>query len=109
MSSVGTEAKDIDYFLLHQPNKYMLQNIKKRMSLEDKKVPYLTQSVYGNQNSASIPGTISGFLGEEYSSQKMTSLIAGFGIGLSWGSAIIETNQIYTPKTIHTESNNEDY
>ncbi len=95
--------KDVDYFLLHQPNKYMLQSIKKRLSLDDHKVPHQTQSVYGNQNSASIPGTISGFLNEEFSKKKIVSLLAGFGIGLSWGSAIIETDNIYAPKSIHTE------
>lgn len=97
---------EIDYFLLHQPNKYMLQNIKKRMSLDNNKVPHLTQSVFGNQNSASIPGTINGFMGEEYSTKNITSLIAGFGIGLSWGAGIIETESIYAPKTFYTESNN---
>jgi 3-oxoacyl-[acyl-carrier-protein] synthase-3 len=102
MQSTNVTPNDINYFLLHQPNKYMLQNIKKRLDLEDEKVPYLTQSVYGNQNSASIPGTINGFLYDKFATQKMTNLIAGFGIGLSWGAAIIETDNIYSPKTIHT-------
>ena len=59
---------------------------------------YSTQSIYGNQNSASIPGTINGFLSKEYSSKSLNSLVAGFGIGLSWGAAIIETDKIYAPK-----------
>jgi 3-oxoacyl-[acyl-carrier-protein] synthase-3 len=98
----GCYSKDlIDYFVLHQPNKYMLQNIKKRMQLDDERVPHMTQSVYGNQNSASIPGTINGFLGEQYSSRKLNTLIAGFGIGLSWGCGILVTEKIYAPKTFH--------
>ncbi len=93
-------SKDnIDYYVLHQPNKYMLQNIKKKLNLTDHKIPHSTQSVYGNQNSASITGTINGFLGEEYSSKSLTTLIAGFGVGLSWGSAIIETDKIFAPKS----------
>ena len=79
----------------------MLQHIKKKMKLDSDKVPDETQSVYGNQNSASIPGTINGFLGQSYSSNKLTSLVAGFGIGLSWGAAIITTDQIYAPNTFH--------
>ncbi|MDB9733875.1 ketoacyl-ACP synthase III [Porticoccaceae bacterium] len=102
MSDAGVQNSDIDYLVMHQPNKYMLQNIKKKMKLDDNKVPDATQSVYGNQNSASIPGTINGFLGEQYSSTKLTSLVAGFGIGLSWGAAIITTDNIYAPKTFHS-------
>jgi len=101
MNDAALENNDIDYFVLHQPNKYMLQHIKKKMKLDSDKVPDETQSVYGNQNSASIPGTINGFLGQSYSSNKLTSLVAGFGIGLSWGAAIITTDQIYAPNTFH--------
>jgi 3-oxoacyl-[acyl-carrier-protein] synthase-3 len=102
MASARVGEDEIDYFVLHQPNKYILQNIKKKLKLDGDKVPHSTQSVYGNQNSASIPGTINGFLGEAYSSRKLTSLVAGFGIGLSWGAAIITTRDIYAPKTFHT-------
>ncbi len=90
---------EIDYFVLHQPNKYILKNIQKRMKVDDAKMPSDTQSVYGNQNSASIPGTISGFLSKEYSERRLTSLFAGFGIGLSWGAAIVETDAIFAPET----------
>ncbi len=93
-------SKDsIDYFVLHQPNKYMLQNINKRLKIDSHKIPHSTQSIYGNQNSASITGTINGFLGEKYSSESLKTLIAGFGIGLSWGAAIIETDNIFAPKS----------
>lgn len=102
MAAAGMEKEKIDYFVLHQPNKYMLQNIKKKMNLEDDRVPHDTQGVYGNQNSASIPGTITGFLSDFYSSKSLTSLVAGFGIGLSWGAAIIETESIYAPRTFHS-------
>ena len=101
MEEASVTSSDIDHFVLHQPNKYILQNIKKRMKLTDEKVPYLTQSVYGNQNSASIPGTINGFLGNGYSRRCLTTVVAGFGIGLSWGAGIIKTENIYAPKTFH--------
>ena len=77
----------------------MLQNIKKRLKIDDNKIPHSTQSIYGNQNSASITGTINGFLGDKYSSESLITLIAGFGIGLSWGAAIIETDNIFAPKS----------
>lgn len=103
----GASVDDIDYFVLHQPNKYILTNIQKRLKIKDEKFPKSTQSIYGNQNSASIPGTISGFLGEKYSSSQLKSVFCGFGIGLSWGACLIETNKIYAPRVFFDEKNNE--
>jgi 3-oxoacyl-[acyl-carrier-protein] synthase-3 len=90
----------IDYFVLHQPNKYILRNLQKRLKVPEDRLPMATQSVYGNQNAASIPGTISGFLSHEYQTRKLTSLFAGFGIGLSWGACVVQTNSIFAPTTV---------
>jgi 3-oxoacyl-[acyl-carrier-protein] synthase III len=98
MLSAGKTEKDIDYLLMHQPNSYMLKQISKRLEIENSKVPSSTQSVYGNQNSASIPGTISGFLAQEFGLKSLKSLICGFGVGLSWGAAFIETDRIFCPE-----------
>ncbi|MFZ6864532.1 ketoacyl-ACP synthase III [Undibacterium sp. Ji67W] len=97
----GVSSDDVDYFVLHQPNKYILKNIQKRLKISEEKLPMSTQSMYGNQNSASIPGTISGFLASEYQDKKMTSLFAGFGIGLSWGACVLETNKIFAPSPFY--------
>ncbi len=92
-------ADEIDYFVLHQPNKYILHNMQKRLGLSEARMPCATQSVYGNQNSASIPGTVNGFLSEAYQAKPMRSLFAGFGIGLSWGACVLQTDRIYAPPT----------
>lgn len=105
LESCQVEPADIDYFLLHQPNKYILQNIKKRLGIADEKIPVETQSRFGNQNSASIPGTLNGFLSDDYSNRKLKSLFCGFGVGLSWGSCMVETAQIYSPDTFYFGGN----
>jgi 3-oxoacyl-[acyl-carrier-protein] synthase III len=99
LSYAEVTSEDIDYFVLHQPNKYILRNLQKRMKVSDDKMPIATQSVFGNQNSASIPGTISGFLNDGFGKSKVRSMFAGFGIGLSWGACIIETDSIFAPPT----------
>ena len=99
----GCAPSDIDFFVLHQPNKYILNNIQKQLKISDEKFPKATQSVYGNQNSASIPGTIGGFLSQSYEAKKLTSLFCGFGIGLSWGACVLETENIYAPKPFFEE------
>lgn len=97
MRFAGVTSDAVDYFVLHQPNQYILKNIQKRLKIAEEKVPMATQSVYGNQNAASIPGTISGFLAEAYRERKLRSMFAGFGIGLSWGACVLETDRIFAP------------
>ena len=67
------------------------------MGLSEEQLPSGTQQVYGNQNSASIPGTIGGFCSDLYSTQATRSVFAGFGVGLSWGACTIETEPMYAP------------
>lgn len=100
LAYAGGSIDDIDLFVLHQPNKYILKNLQKRMKIPEDKIPMSTQSVYGNQNSASIPGTISGFLSDRYQDGRVKSLFAGFGIGLSWAACVVETDGIYAPPPV---------
>ena len=104
LAFAGWTALEVDQFVLHQPNKYILGNIQKRLGLDDEKLPSATQSIFGNQNSASIPGTISGFLSEKYSTQATKSVFAGFGVGLSWAACAIETQPLFAPQALLFES-----
>lgn len=97
LSMANFDPDEIDYFVLHQPNKYILTNIQKRLGIDDQKFPKGTQNQFGNQNSASIPGTISGFLSNQFSNGRLQSVFAGFGIGLSWGACVVETDHIFAP------------
>lgn len=94
------DVANVDRFVLHQPNKYILSNIQKRLGLAEEKMPSETQSLYGNQNSASIPGTMSGFLNELYASASTRTVFAGFGVGLSWAAAAVETRPMFAPPPI---------
>ena len=93
----GLAKSNIDYFVLHQANQYILKNISKRLGLDESVLPNKTQTEYGNQNSASIPGTINAYLTQSFSTSRLTSVFAGFGIGLSWGACIVRTDNIFCP------------
>ena len=87
----------IDYVIFHQANKYIIKNIAKRLKLPMNKVPCETVSKYGNQSSASIPCTINDALNEELSGCNKRVILSGFGVGLSWASAIVDLENIYCP------------
>ena len=103
LAAAGMRPEEPDFYVLHQPNKYILKNLQRRLGLDDGKLPSGTQSVYGNQNSASIPGTVSGFLAEAFSHRPLRTVLAGFGVGLSWGACAITTDRIYAPPVLKFE------
>ena len=91
----GIELDMIDYFVFHQANRYILTNIAKRLKLDLAKVPMQTVEHYGNQSSASIPSAICGELaGEVTTASPRRLLLSGFGVGLSWASAILDFRKL---------------
>ena len=89
------DTKSINWFVMHQANKFILENIARQLGVDVDKMPMGTLTKYGNQCGASIPCTITDVLRDEVSSRSVKLLLAGFGIGLSWASCIIDINTIY--------------
>ncbi|MFL5762663.1 MAG: 3-oxoacyl-ACP synthase III family protein [Bacteroidia bacterium] len=96
----GTDKETIDFFVLHQANKLINESVRKKLKVDAAKVPY-SIDVFGNTSSASIPLTMCHAMKEELQSKKMKLLLSGFGVGLSWGSMILETENIYTSLLTH--------
>ena len=90
---------DVNYLVLHQANKMIVDAVAKRMKFDSDKVPSSLQE-YGNTTSASIPLTIvtDSRASEAYRSAHQTSLVCGFGTGLAYGAAFFETEKLVIPK-----------
>ena len=87
-----TKKDDIDYFILHQANVYIVETILKKAKIPFEKAPSKIFAKYGNQNSASIPSVICSELYDKFKNGKKKVLMQGFGIGLSWGACVTELN-----------------
>jgi 3-oxoacyl-[acyl-carrier-protein] synthase-3 len=61
----------------------MNERVRIKIGLPEDKVPYSLYD-YGNTSSASIPLTLCA-----YPTHSQTVLLSGFGVGLSWGSALV--------------------
>lgn len=92
-SHFGLCKDDFDYFLFHQANKQMNEKIRVKLDLPIEKVPY-NLADFGNCSSASIPLLMVTNLKEQLNSESLNLLICGFGVGLSWGTASINLNNI---------------
>lgn len=94
------DIESIDYFIFHQANKLMNELIRKKIKVALEKVPYSLKD-FGNTSSASIPLTMVHQLKNQLE-QPQKLLLSGFGVGLSWASAIIETDNLTCPDLIET-------
>lgn len=81
---------DIDMYILHQGSKYIVDTIRKRLKVDESKVPF-DMYEYGNTISSSIPIILEKKMNEP---QNKRFVISGFGVGLSWGSAIIQRQNL---------------
>jgi 3-oxoacyl-[acyl-carrier-protein] synthase-3 len=93
MAYAEKKPEDIDFFLLHQANKFIIERIRKIMKVSDGKMPKNLKD-YGNTACASIPLLMVTNLKEELKNKKLSLMCCGFGVGLSWGSVYIETEKI---------------
>ncbi|MDE5552277.1 MAG: ketoacyl-ACP synthase III [Muribaculaceae bacterium] len=76
---------DIDYFLIHQANKMIVDRVVKKLKLPIDKVPYNIEE-FGNLGGASIPSLMVTRLREQLSAKPTTLLMSSFGLGLSWAT-----------------------
>ena len=82
----GLQKEDIDLFIFHQANKYMLEHLRKKLNIDERKF-FENLSLVGNTVSSTIPIALCD--ARELGKLKGNILLAGFGVGLSWGATII--------------------
>ena len=80
--------KDVDFFLIHQANKLIVDRLVKKLKLPVEKVPYNLQE-YGNLGGASIPMLMVSEIAEELKTKPLTLVCSSFGLGLTWGTMIL--------------------
>ena len=85
----GRTADEIDLFVFHQANQYMLEHLRKRLGVPAEKFVVSMQKC-GNTVSSSIPIALR--LAQESGRLQpgMKIMLLGFGVGYSWGGTIIE-------------------
>ncbi|NIK76089.1 3-oxoacyl-[acyl-carrier-protein] synthase-3 [Paenibacillus castaneae] len=85
----GWETDDVDYLVLHQANKFILDYLANKMDIEKKKILSNIEE-YGNTSSASIPLLITTLLRDRVLSNKPVNLcLVGFGVGYSWAASAL--------------------
>lgn len=90
---------EIDYFVFHQANRMINETIRKKLQLPLEKVPSSLHD-FGNTSGASLPVTISARLHDKLDGSAHKLVLCGFGVGLSWGTAIVDIKNAKFPSML---------
>lgn len=88
LSRNGVEKDEADLYVFHQANKYMLDFLRKKIRIAPERF-YYCLSEYGNTVSNTIPIALSNALQDGFLTKGMKVVIAGFGVGYSWGGCLL--------------------
>jgi 3-oxoacyl-[acyl-carrier-protein] synthase-3 len=83
------ELPDIDLFVFHQANKFIMELLRKKLKIEDNKYYRFFENV-GNTVSSTIPIAMKEAIKEGRLNEKSTVLIAAPGLGYSWAGAVLK-------------------
>ena len=89
LNKSNLEKSKIDYFVFHQASKFIIDNIVRKLGIDQKK-NIINFNQIGNTVSSSIPIALKMALKKKKIKKKSKVLLLGFGVGYSWGGCIIE-------------------
>lgn len=83
------DREEVDYFVFHQANKFMLNTIRKVCVLPKDRF-YINLEETGNTVSSTVMIALKDCLNKGIIQSGMKVMITGFGVGLSWGGTILK-------------------
>jgi 3-oxoacyl-[acyl-carrier-protein] synthase-3 len=84
----GHELNDIDLFVFHQANAYMLEHLRDKLNIPSDKF-LIDLENQGNTVSASIPIALANGIQQGKIRSGQLIMLVGFGVGLSWAATLI--------------------
>ena len=90
----GVDRNDVDWYMFHQPNKFMLHKLADKLGVPHDKMPANIVENFGNASGVTVPTCISFNLGEQLCNGEMQLCMAGFGVGLTWSSIMMKVGNL---------------
>lgn len=90
----GVCRDEVDWYMFHQPNKFMLHKLADKLGVPHEKMPANIVEHFGNASGVTVPTCISFNLGEQLCKDEMQLCMAGFGVGLTWSSIMMKVGHL---------------
>lgn len=94
LKNSGFIKEEIDYYMFHQPNRFMLQKLADKIGIERAKLPSNIVENFGNASGVSIPTNITYNIGDKLLNNEFNLCLSGFGVGLTWGALILKIGKL---------------
>jgi 3-oxoacyl-[acyl-carrier-protein] synthase-3 len=88
LAQVGLVPADVDQFVFHQANSYMLEHLRKKMHIPVERF-IVSMSHCGNTVSSTIPIALRDAQESGALKRGQRVMLVGFGVGYSWGATLI--------------------
>ena len=88
LDKAGCGKDDVDLYVLHQANKFMLDTLRKKLKVPEDKVPVHVEHC-GNTVSSTIPLTLAALRECGRLADGSKAMLVGFGVGYSWAACLI--------------------
>lgn len=91
---LGITEEDIDYYLFHQPNKFMLKKLADKMGVPYEKMFMNIVENFGNSSGTSIPINIIHNMSDMVTNREYKCCLSAFGSGLTWGAIVMQLGKM---------------
>lgn len=88
LAKSGCALGDVDLFVFHQANAFMLETLRKKVKIPPEKFVCAFRD-FGNTVSSTIPIALAESEKTGALKEGMTVMLVGFGVGLSWGACLV--------------------
>ena len=82
--------EQVDYYMFHQPNRYMVSRLAGEMDIPEQKCPANIVGIYGNASTATVPLNICHNIAAEATTYNLTLCLSGFGGGLTCNAMLLQ-------------------
>jgi 3-oxoacyl-[acyl-carrier-protein] synthase-3 len=88
LDKTDMDLEDVDLFIFHQANRFMLEHLRNKLGIEQSKF-FVCMETSGNTVSSTIPIALSEAQKSGVLQDGMKVMLLGFGVGLSWGGLML--------------------
>ena len=97
---INLKYEDVDYMLIHQANKFLMDKLRKKLGVSEEKCPS-NIAEFGNTSGATIPLLMVTNLQKELMSRPLTLAMTTIGVGFSLGSGCVRTHRMIVPDLMY--------
>ena len=94
LARAGVSSGAVDYFLCHQPNRFMLEKLADKMKVPYARMPNNVVEHFGNSGSVTIPTVMAYNLRDRLLREQFQVCLSGFGGGLGWSALLLKLGKL---------------